>query len=206
MFYAYIFFLKEDHLDQVVDELNAKTAGLKKQNNQYKKHIDVLVSDRRLQYIYARENRRLPGGKRMRPEIRAYMTNNRRNDPIVRRSVLVPKKIIYKTSPRFAKAKKVSPRNPTKSGLTPRTPDLETATDLKERKRDDELVTDMGMSSDRPRTAKLRKRPVDLDATKSCGSENMIPYSKEPNRSTKRFLDQSFNVQSTERKMSKLKV
>ena len=144
----------------------------------------------------------------MRPEIRAYMTNNRRNDPIVRRSVLVPKKIIYKTSPRFAKAKKVSPRNPSKSVSTPRTPDLETASaDLKERKRDDdELATGTGMSSDRPRTAKLRKRPVDLDAGKSCGSENMIPYSKEPNRSTKRFLDQSLSVHSTERKMSKLKV
>ena len=201
-----MYVLQEDHLDQVVDELSAKTAGLKKQNNQYKKHIDVLVGDRRLQYIYARENRRLPGGKRMRPEIRAYMTNNRRNDPVVRRSALVPKKIIYKTTPRFAKANKVSPRNPTKNGLTARTPDLEIgSTDFKELKRnDDESVTDSGIASDRPRTAKVRKRPE--DTTKSCGSEDMIPYSKEPNRSTKRFLDQSFNIHSTERKMSKLKM
>ena len=141
----------------------------------------------------------------MRPEIRAYMTNNRRNDPVTRQNVVVPKKIIYKTTPRVAKAKKVTPRSTTTSQniSSPRPQNLTVTEDPAEASKD-KAATDDCITSTRPRTAKLRKSP--RAASEKGTSETMIPYSKEPNRSTKRFLDQSFNVYSTEKKMSKLKV
>ena len=170
----------------MVTELSAKSVGIRKQNTQYKKHIDVLCSDRRLQFIYARENARLPGGRKMRPEIKSYVTNNRKNAaPVIRQSVVVPKKIIYKSSPRPVKSKIVPV---TRKAVASK---LETSAG--------KIDKAAAEKSPRIRTAKVRK-------TQNVKSDSMVPYDKEPSRSTKRFLDQSFNVYSTERKMSKLKV
>ena len=140
----------------------------------------------------------------MRPEIKAYMTNNRRNDPVILQTRIVPKKIIFKTTPRVAKAKKVSPRNTTsKSISSPRCQNVTVRGETKEANKDNNKE-DKDTTNGRPRTAKIRKSP--RVASDGFSTETMTPYSKEPNRSTKRFLDQSFNVHSTERKMSKLKM
>ncbi len=202
--------LQEDELDETVTELSARSSSIRKQNRAYRAHIDALCRDRRLQYIYAREHRRLPGRKRMRPEIRAYMSDPPRSDPLYKHGVgLVPKKIVFKSSPRPAKSsgspRKVAALKVDSSGDSSATPRGKALTTRRSDGRDG-ATSKSADSSPRSRTAKVRKVAPPKGSKKTGASpRSLVPHEKEPGRSAQRFMEENYNLSSAEEKLSNLK-
>ncbi len=194
---------QENHLETAVNELISKNEVLKKQQGIYKKQIGNLYTDRRLQYIYSRENKKMPG-KRYKPQIRPYTSDSY----YYRQRLDLQKKKTVPKSPRS------SPR-PIKpdAGTSPRASKSPRGVKSPQLLNTQTISLDMGTSSNPAKVQSPKKSGVPKKRKRNpmptmykTIPEDSVPYSKVQTKSAKRFSDESFNVTSTEKKMSNLKV